>query len=100
MKTEEQIKIEIEALKTIRPNVIPTSLFGDDNLAAIDAQIAVLEDDMDNDDIYDTYDHCDSQESILESALQARQWIDDEEDSDCEGLACEWPLRKEDSDES
>lgn len=94
MKTQEQIKKEIEALKVVRSNVIPTSLFGDDNLAALDAQVKVLEENLNNDRIYDAYDHCDSLEYILESALAARQWINDEEDPDCEGLACEWPLKE------
>jgi len=93
MKTQEQIKKEIEALKTVRPRVRPTSIFGDNNLAAVDAQIVVLEYNWENNDIYDEYDHTDSSEYILDAALQARQWIDDEEDSDCKGLACEYPLK-------
>lgn len=94
MKTSEQIKKEIEALKTVRPNVRPISMFGDDNLTALDAQIDVLEDDMDDSEIYDRFDRISSSEYILEAALAARQWIDDEEDPDCEGLACEWPLKE------
>lgn len=94
MKKQEQIQKEIKALKTVRLNVIPTSLFGDDNLSAVDAQIQVLENNWENDEIYDRFDHCDSRESILESALAARQWMNDEEDSDCEGLACGWPLKE------
>lgn len=94
MKSKEQITKEIEALKTVRPNVRPTSMFGDDNLAALDAQIEVLVTGMDDDDIYERYDHCDSQESILELALVARRWIDDEDDPDCESLACGWPLKE------
>ena len=94
MKTKDLITKEIEALKTVRPNVRPTSMFGDDNLASVDAQIAVLEQDFDDDDIYDTYDRTSSSEYILEAALAARQWIDDRESSDCQGLACEWPLKE------
>jgi len=94
MKSKEQIQTEIEALKTVRPNVRPRSAFGDDNLGSVDAQIEVLLHDLDNADIYERYDHCDSSEYILESALAARQWINDEEDPDCEGLACEWPLKE------
>lgn len=94
MKTKEQITREIEALKTVRPNVRPTSMFGDDNLSSIDAQIEVLENNWNDDDIYDNFDRCAVQEYILEAALVARQWIDDEEDPDCEGLACEWPLKE------
>lgn len=94
MKTKEQIQTEIEALKTVRPHVCPTSMFGDDNLGGVDAQIAVLESDWDDDDIYDRYDRTSSSEYILDAALAARRWIDDEEDDDCEGLACEWPLKE------
>ena len=98
MKTKEQITKEIEALKTVRPNVRPTSMFGDDNLGSVDAQIEVLESDYDNNQIYDRYDHANSSEYILDAALAARQWIDDEEDGDCEGLACEWPLKEKSDD--
>lgn len=94
MKTEEQVKKEIEALKTVRPNVRPRSMFGDDNLGSVDAQIVVLENDMDGEDIYEMYDRTSSSEYILDAAIAAREWIDDEEDPDCEGLACEWPLKE------
>jgi hypothetical protein len=96
MKTPEQITKEIEALKTVRPNVRPYSMFGDDNLGSVDAQIMVLENNWDDNEIYDRYDHASSSEYILEAALAARQWIDDREDDDCEGLACEWPLKGDD----
>ena len=78
MKTQEQITKEIEALKTVRPNVRPYSMFNDDNLAAVDAQIQVLENDMDDNEIYDRYDHVSSSEYILDAALTARQWVNDE----------------------
>ena len=94
MKTKEQITKEIEALKTVRPKVRPTSMFGDDNLGGVDAQISVLEQDFDDDEIYDVYDRTSSSEYILDAALVARQWMDGEEDPDCEGLACEWPLKE------
>lgn len=100
MKTKEQIKKEIEALKTVRPNVRPRSMFGDDNLAALDAQIAVLLDNMNDDDIYDVYDRTSSSEYILESAIAARQWVNDEEDSDSGGLAEGWPLKEKSNDQS
>lgn len=91
MKTKEQIKKEIEALKTVRPNVRPYSMFGDDNLAQLDAQVAVLENDWDNNDIYDEYDRAGLSEEILSSALYARQWIEGENDDD---LAEGWPLKE------
>ena len=94
MKTKEQVTKEIEALKTVRPNVRPRSIFGDDNLGSVDAQIEVLLHGLDDDDIYDRYDRTSSPEYILDAALAARGWMDDEEDDDCEGLACEWPLKE------
>lgn len=94
MKTQEQITEEIKALRTVRPNVRPTSMFGDDNLGSVDAQIEVLENNWDDDDIYDNFDRCAIQEYILESALAALQWINGDEDPDCKGLACEWPLKE------
>ena len=94
MKTKEQIEKEIKALKTVQLNVRPTSMFGDDNLGGVIAQIEVLNEYLDDDDIYERYDHAGSSEYVLEAAQLARQWMDDEEDDDCEGLACEWPLNK------
>lgn len=94
MKTQEQIKKEIEALKTVRPNVRPKSIFGDDNLGSVDAQIMVLEGGLDNDDVYDKYDRVGSSEYIIEAACAAVDWMNDDENPDCEGLACEWPLKE------
>lgn len=92
MKTEEEIKKEIKALKAVRPKVRPHSMFGDDNLAALDAQVDVLENDLDNDDIHDKYDHVGSSEYVFESALHARDWVDENE---TESLAGGWPLKSE-----
>ena len=92
MKTKEQVTKEIEALKTVRPNVRPRSMFGDDNLGSVDAQITVLDEYLDEDDIAERFDHAGSSEYVLESALAARQWIDDESESD--SLAMDWPLKE------
>ena len=56
MKTKEEIKKQIEALKAVRPKVVPSSAFGTDNLAQIDAQIVVLEENLDISEIHDRYD--------------------------------------------
>ena len=95
MKTQEEIQKEIEALKAVRPKVRPRSMFGDDNLASLDAQIEVLENDMDDDDIYDKYDHADASEYVLEAALYARQWIDGDVGEDDGGLAEQCPLNEQ-----
>lgn len=97
MKTKEQITKEIEALKTVRPNVRPITFFGDDNLAALDAQIQVLEEDLDEDDVWDEWPEDEQDWYVRESARHAVDWVNDEEDPDSKGLAGGWPLNKEKS---
>ena len=48
MRSKEEIKQQIVKLKAARPKVRSHSYFGDDNLAAVDAQIEVLEDYLDH----------------------------------------------------
>jgi len=98
MKTEKQIAKEIEALKTVRPNVRPITFFGDDNLAALDAQIQVLEKDMDEDDVWDEWPEEEQDQHVRESACHAVNWVNDEEDPDDKGLAEGWPLNKKEGD--
>lgn len=97
-KTQEEIKKEIEALKAIRPKVRPHSMFGDDNLAMLDAQVDVLENDLDSNDIYDKYDHADVSQYVLEGALEADNWKDGNCESD--SLAEDMPLKEGESDGS
>lgn len=73
MKTKEQIEKEIKALEAVRPNVRPYSMFGDNHLAALDAQLEVLEDNLDEDDIFDKFDYAGGSGYELEAALQARR---------------------------
>lgn len=95
MKTQEEIKKEIKALKIVRPKVKPYSIFGDDNLAQLDAEINVLENYLDEDEINDKYDHAGASEEILNAAFHARDWIDGEVDPDGnESLAEDWPLKE------
>ena len=94
MKTQEQIKKEIEALKTIKPNVRSLSFFGDDNLAALDAQIQVLEEYMDEDEIWDEWPEEESELHVRNSALEAWNWVCDNEDPDSKGLAADQPLKE------
>lgn len=93
MKIQKEIDVEIEALKTVRSKVRPRSMFGDDNLGAVDAQIKVLEENLDNDDVYSKFDVASSSEYILDAALEASRWINGESESD--SLATEWPLKEE-----
>jgi hypothetical protein len=74
--TKKQIKQEVAKLKDLAPNIRQHSAFGDDNRAQIEAQIDVLEHDLYNDDIFETYDHSGVGEEILDAALSARDWLD------------------------
>lgn len=82
---ERQVKSEATKLATMQPKVRHFTAFGDDNRAAISAQIEVLENDMSVEDIEDRADNEIAAEEELwtgnqkESALQARQWMDGDE---------------------
>ena len=83
-------KAEIKALEDIKPKVRKMSGFGDDNHSKIDAEIAVLKEDLDEDAIYDRWpadDEGGDNPAELDSALGARRWMDGEEDT---GLAESW----------
>lgn len=69
--TSKAIAAEIAKLKALKPKVRRYSFFGDDNHAMIDAQIEVLEKDMDDDAIYRHF----SGEPRSE-AENARNWLD------------------------
>ena len=92
--TAEQIEAEIKKLTEMKPNVIRTSYFGENHHAAIDAQIKVLEAELDEDDIYErfpTEEDLEGRESeaseedvvkanVRDGALEAAQWLAGEED--------------------
>lgn len=79
--TPDQVAAEIGLLNGLLPRVRPTSVFGDDNRAAIEAQIAVLTERMDLDDVYDRFgeeaflieDEFD--QYALDSAISAHDWL-------------------------
>lgn len=77
-KTTDQIAAEIAALKAVKPTVRKFNSFGDSNHEAIDAQIAVLTDGMNVDQIYDAWGDESAEEfsqDLLDSALSARDWV-------------------------
>lgn len=90
MKTQEEIDEQIAALKEIRPKVKPYSFFGDDNLAKLDAQIKVLEEDMDPDEVWDEWPEEEKDMEIRMAADETVAWRDGE--SDVDNLADDWPL--------
>lgn len=92
MKSNEEIQVAIAKLKAIRPKVLPRTVFDDDNLEALDAQIQVLEELMDVDDIWDEWWEEEKEEYVRNAALEADAWINDEEEAPAV-LADSWPLK-------
>ncbi len=93
MKTQEQIDEQIKLLKEARPKIVPTSMFGTDNLELLDAQVRVLEQDMDSDDIWDQWNRDEEDMDVRSSAEEALAWLDDESESD--NLVDDFPMPKE-----
>ncbi|HEV2692246.1 MAG TPA: hypothetical protein VG347_05065 [Verrucomicrobiae bacterium] len=85
MKTIDEIKTEVTKLKDMQPKIPAKSFFGDDNHGAIDAQIEVLEEDMDEDAINAKEDSEDWSRYAAESARGAREWMDGESDDQPSG---------------
>lgn len=97
MKTDTDIKTEIDTLKAMKPKVLQRSAFGDDHHAAIDAQIMVLEKRLSHDSIYDKFeasgdrdmDHDEGRgDNVLDGALNAYRWMRDEDEA--EAPSSEW----------
>ena len=65
-------------------------MFGDDNRGAIRAQIRVLREGMDEDEIHDEWDE-DDEHYIFDSAVGAAQWMDGE---DYMKPSEDWPTQK------
>lgn len=78
MRSQEEIQIEIGKLTELKPKIRHFSFFGDNNRNAVQAQIAVLTDDMDETEIYDM--EGDWTQHEIDCALEARRWADEEED--------------------
>ena len=77
--TPEQIAAEIARLKAVHARVPTHSYFGDDNRAAIDAQIRVLQEGMSVDDVHDAFGELtaegDFSHNTLDCALTAHDWL-------------------------
>lgn len=84
--TPDQIEAEIKTLREMKPRVRRRSGFGDDHHDAIDGQLSVLEEDLSEEDIYDAHDGaCDDElfyaENVKDAALEARRWLDGDEEN-------------------
>jgi hypothetical protein len=74
--TDKQVTEEIKTLKAMKPTVLRASVFGDDHHKAIDAQVAVLEEKLSEDDVYERYQ--DRADNVRDAASQAAQWMEGE----------------------
>lgn len=74
-KTSKQIESEIKKLESLKTRVPPRTVFGEDNLAAIDASIKVLRENMTEDDAYSIQD-----DRLRDNALQAIMWRNGEQE--------------------
>jgi len=90
-KTQAEIDEQIVALKAIRPKVRPYTYFGDSNLDKLDAQIKVLEEDMDSDDVYNEWPEDEADMEVRMSAEEAINWREGYGEND--DLTEDWPLR-------
>lgn len=84
--SEARIEQEIEALVKMKPTVLRRSGFGDDHHAAIEAQIEVLRERMDQDDVDDNY--ADAEDNVRSSVQDAFAWLQGEHES--EALTDDW----------
>ena len=87
-KTKKQIEQEIKGLKEIKPFIPETDFFGGNNHDKIDAQIKVLEENLSEDEIYDTWPDEEHQD-IVSNARDAMGWRDGA-DYEGEGLVKDW----------
>ncbi len=94
MKTQEQIDEQIKLLKEARPKIVPQSMFGTDNLEGLDAQVRVLEKEMDSDDIWDRWDRDEEDMDVRSNADEALKWLQDEGEATSDNLVAGFPMQK------
>jgi hypothetical protein len=70
-----EVEEEIARLKDMKPHVRKTTHFGDDNHAAIDAQVLVLEKRMDSDQIWNEWPEEEEDAHRRGAAMEAQQWL-------------------------
>ena len=75
-KTNEEAEAEATLLAEMKPKVRKTTLFGDNNHDAIDAQIEVLRGEVDEDEFEDRVESGDWSENTRDCAQQAADWMD------------------------
>lgn len=87
MKTKTEIKAEADLLAKMKPNVRRTSIFGDDHHDSIDAQIRVLDEHLDEDEVRELAEDEGWEENVIDCAVQAVEWMEGNAD---EAPSTEW----------
>jgi hypothetical protein len=101
MKTTRQINAEAKALRKLKPRVPAKTYFGEDNHAAIDAQIEVLEKQLTEKQIETRWyqdetaeEFRDGDNRLWDEARYARSWIDGDESDAPSSQSCWGGLAK------
>jgi hypothetical protein len=81
MKSTKEIEAEIKTLKTFKPKIQRTTFFGDDNHAAIEAQIEVLKQQMTEDEVFGKQDSEEWTEHQSGAARDAANWLSGDEET-------------------
>lgn len=82
--TDKQISKEIEALKALKQTVLQYSIFGDDYHERLDAQIAVLEERLSEDQAFDRFGDSENPGATVDivcDAAEAARWLTGEEEN-------------------
>lgn len=77
-RSKQEIAEELRILRVLINRVPRTTAFGDDNQAAIRAQIQLIEHRMDFDAVNDAFD--DEPDYTLSNAYDALQWLEGDDD--------------------
>jgi len=86
MRSQEEIQTVVQALQELKPIIRRKAFFGDDNWEKIDAQIYVLQEDIDEDEIFDRYTKDDDLD-IRDAAFDAYAWKTGDDEID---LILDW----------
>ena len=71
-RSKREIAEEVQALDNLREDVPPQTVLGDDNQAAIDAQLKVLTECMNEEEVVEAFEE--QAEYVLSNALDAATW--------------------------
>lgn len=98
MLSKKVIDAEIKKLVKLRPQIVPRSMFGEDNIAKIDVCLKVLRNNLAEDQICDEWNpdeapEVETKNQYLQSiAMDTRRWMDGEEEIEAPSEG--WPLKK------